>query len=321
MAALNHWLSLVLGLGLLYVGAQVLIKGGAAIALRLGLNSLVVGLTVIAYGTSSPEMVVSFKASVTGNGAIAIGNVVGSNICNIVLILAVCSLVSPVSASTQVIRREIPITIGVSLLLCVLLWDGSLSRFDGAVLFAGIVAYTVFTVRDARRASAAQATAEYEAEFPERKSSLLMALVLVLLGLGVLVGGSQLFVDGAVKLAQSWGVSQAVIGLTIVAVGTSMPEFATSLVAAFRRHADVAIGNIVGSNIFNILGILGTAAMLQPIDATGISRVDLAVMLVAAVSLFPLARSGGRISRWEGAALLVLYVAYTIWLIRGIGST
>jgi cation:H+ antiporter len=319
MLTLNPWLALFLGLALLYVGAQVLIKGGAALALRLGLNALVVGLTVIAYGTSSPEMVVSVQSTLSGSGALAIGNVVGSNICNIALILAVCSLVSPVTASTQVIRREIPIMIGVSLLLVVLLWDGVLGRIDGAVLLGGIVAYTVFTVRDARRASAAQANAEYEAEFPARKPGLARPVALVLAGLGVLVAGSHVFVDGAVKLAQSWGVSEAVIGLTVVAIGTSMPEFATSLVAAIRRHADVAIGNVVGSNIFNILGILGTAALLRPIDATGIKRLDLAVMVAVAVALLPLARSGGRINRWEGAALLAVFVGYTVWLIRGTG--
>lgn len=322
---MNAWLSLLLGLGLLYVGAQVLIKGGAALALRLGLNALVVGLTVIAYGTSSPEAVVSVKASLADNGAIALGNVIGSNICNIALILATCALVSPVAASTQVIRREIPIMIGVTLLLAGLLWDGTLGRFDGAVLFAGIVAYTWFTVRDARRAhgrhESDEAEKEYAAEIPADHPSLGKSIGLVVVGLAVLVGGSQLFVDGAVRLAESWGVSQAVIGLTIVAIGTSMPEFATSLVAAVRRHADVAIGNVVGSNLFNILGILGVAALLRPIDASGISKVDLAMMTGVAVALLPLARSGGRVNRWEGAALLALYVAYTVWLVRSMGPS
>jgi cation:H+ antiporter len=289
--------------------------------LRLGLSALVVGLTVIAYGTSSPEMVVSVKAAWEGNGAIAIGNVVGSNICNIALILAVCSLVRPVAASTQVIRREIPIMIGTSLLLVALLWDGGLSRWDGAVLFAGIVLYTWFTVRDARRATAAhsadQAESEYRSEIDAMRPSLLACVGFVLIGLAVLVVGSRFFVSGAVELASGWGVSQAAIGLTIVAVGTSMPEFATSLVAAVRGHGDVAIGNVVGSNIFNILGILGVAALLNPIDATGISRVDLGMMVVVAVSLLPLARSGGRINRVEAAALLGVYVVYTAWLIRG----
>jgi cation:H+ antiporter len=316
---MNPWLSLLLGLGLLYAGAQTLIKGGAALALRLGLTPLVIGLTVIAYGTSSPEMVVSVKAAATGNGPISLGNVIGSNICNIALILAFCALVRPVTASAQIIRREIPIMIGVSLLVAALLWDGWLGRIDGAVLCAGVIAYTWFTVVEAKRQKAANAEAEYADEMSDaqpKKMTLLFAILLLIAGLGVLVAGSRFFVDGAVTLAQGWGVSDVVIGLTIVAVGTSMPELATSLVAAIRKHSDVAVGNIVGSNIFNVLGILGIAALVQPIDASGLGPIDLAMMIGVAVALLPLARSGGRVSRWEGMALLIAYAAYTTWLVR-----
>jgi cation:H+ antiporter len=309
------WIYLIAGLGLLYLGAQVLVKGGAALALRLGLNALVVGLTVIAYGTSSPEMVVSVSASLQDNGAIAIGNVVGSNICNIALILGVCALVSPLSASAQIIRREIPIMIGVSVLLAAMLWDEQLSRLEGGVLFAGIVVYTVLTVREARAETKGKAEQEYGEDFPAGSMGLGKSVLLVVAGLGVLVVASQLFVGGAVVLAKSWGVTEAVIGLTVVAVGTSLPEFATSLVAAVRGHGDVAIGNVVGSNIFNVLGILGIAALINPIDTSGLSRVDLATMVVAALAMLPAARSGGVISRLEGAILLVAYVGYTVWLV------
>lgn len=309
------WIYLIAGLGLLYLGAQILVKGGAALALRLGLNALVVGLTVIAYGTSSPEMVVSVSASLQDNGAIAIGNVVGSNICNIALILGVCALVSPLSASAQIIRREIPIMIGVSVVLAAMLWDEQLSRLEGGVLFAGIVVYTVLTVREARAETKGKAEQEYGEDFPAGSMGLGKSVLLVVAGLGVLVVASQLFVGGAVVLAKSWGVTEAVIGLTVVAVGTSLPEFATSLVAAVRGHGDVAIGNVVGSNIFNVLGILGIAALINPIDTSGLSRVDLATMVVVALAMLPAARSGGVISRLEGAVLLFAYLGYTAWLV------
>lgn len=311
----TSWISLIAGLVLLYLGAQILVKGGAALAIRLGLNALVVGLTVIAYGTSSPEMVVSVGASLQGNGAIAIGNVVGSNICNIALILGVSALIRPMSVSSQIIRREIPIMIGVSVVLAAMLWDGSIGRIEGGLLFAGIVVYTVLTVQQARAAVKSQAEGEYVDEFPTGSVSLGRSVALVVAGLGVLVVASYLFVGGAVALATAWGVSEAVIGLTVVAVGTSMPEFATSVVAAWRGHGDVAIGNVVGSNIFNILGILGIAALINPIDASGMSRVDLAMMIIMAVAMIPAARTGGKISRLEGAVLLGAYVAYTAWLI------
>lgn len=205
--------------------------------------------------------------------------------------------------------------IGVSVVLAAMLWDGSIGRIEGGLLFAGIVVYTVLTVQQARAAVKSQAEGEYVDEFPTGSVSLGRSVALVVAGLGVLVVASYLFVGGAVALATAWGVSEAVIGLTVVAVGTSMPEFATSVVAAWRGHGDVAIGNVVGSNIFNILGILGIAALINPIDASGMSRVDLAMMIIMAVAMIPAARTGGKISRLEGAVLLGAYVAYTAWLI------
>ncbi|MFH1498055.1 MAG: calcium/sodium antiporter [Verrucomicrobiota bacterium] len=312
------WLFLLAGLAALYFGAQMLIAGGVRLALRLGLTPLVIGLTIIAYGTSSPEMVVSLRASLSGNGAIAIGNIVGSNICNIALILGLCALVKPIEASRQIIRREIPVMIGVSVLAMVFLMDGWLARWEGAVLFAALIVYTVSTVRSAGKQP------EPDADFadalpvgPESPGakSLPAAIGLTLGGLAVLVLGSEAFVRGAVALASGWGVSQVVIGLTVVAVGTSMPELATSLVAAIKGQSDVALGNVVGSNIFNVIGILGLSAMVAPISAPEISWIDLGLMLLLAVGLLPLARSGGRISRLEGAVLLAIYAGYTGWLV------
>lgn len=314
------WIYLIIGLGLLYVGAQTLIRGGAALALRLGLSSLAVGLTVIAYGTSSPEMVVSAQATLSGNGAISLGNVIGSNICNILLILGLAAAIAPVSAHVQVIRREIPIMIAASVLVMGLLWDGALGRVDGALLLAAVIAYTFLTLRDARRAHAASVEKEFKDEMPATRGlGAGAAAGLVVLGLGILILGSHLFVDGAVRLAQGWGISQAVIGLTIVAVGTSLPELATSVVASLKGDSDVAVGNVVGSNIFNLLGILGVAALLHPLDGTDISRIDLGVMLAAAVLLLPLAQVRGKVGRAEGILMLATYAGYTWWLVRAVG--
>lgn len=319
---MNEWLSLALGLIALYFGAEALVKGGAGLALRLGLTPLVIGLTVIAFGTSSPEMVVSVQATLGGNGAISIGNVVGSNICNIALILGLCALISPLHADRQVIRREVPIMIGVTFLALLFLADGHVARWEGALLLLALLAYTTITVRQARAATAA---AEAEADFADelgqgKPLALGLSIVAVLGGLAILVVGSHLFVSGAVSLAASWGMSQLAIGLTIVALGTSLPELATSVIAALKRQSDVAIGNIVGSNIFNVLGILGVAALVQPIHAPDLAWLDLGIMVLVSVALLPIVRSGGRISRLEGAALLVVYIGYTAWLLRPAGA-
>lgn len=314
---MNEWLSLALGLIALYFGAEALVKGGAGLALRLGLTPLVIGLTVIAFGTSSPEMVVSIQASASGNGAISIGNVVGSNLCNIALILGLCSLISPLRADLQVIRREVPIMIGVTFLGLLALIDGRIARWEGALLLAGLVTYTVITVRQARAAHSAAADSEFSDELGQGKPlGLGLSIFAVVGGLGILIVGSHLFVKGAVNLATAWGMSQIAIGLTIVAIGTSLPELATSLLASIKREGDVAIGNIVGSNIFNVLGILGVAALITPLESPELSWIDLGVMLAVSIGLLPVVRSGGRISRGEGAVLLAIYVGYTWWLLR-----
>lgn len=314
-ARMNPWLALVLGLAVLYVGAQSLVKGGAGLALRLGLTPLVIGLTVIAFGTSSPEMVVSVQASLAGNGAISVGNVVGSNICNIALIIGLCALITPLTATAQVIRREVPIMIGVSLVAALMLLDGSVARWEGALLVGALLAYTALTVKQARAEISQEANREYGEEIGPKPRRLGTDVALTLGGLGALLVGSDLFVDGAVQIATAWGMSQVAIGLTVVAVGTSLPELATSLVAAVKKESDVAVGNVVGSNIFNLLGILGVAALIEPLHVPALSWGDLTVMLVLAIALLPLAKSGGRVNRLEGAALLAGYVGYTAWLL------
>lgn len=310
---MNPWLELAIGLGLLIAGAEVLIRGGAALALRLGLSALVVGLTVMAYGTSSPELVVSIQAATSDKSAISLGNVIGSNICNVLLILGFASLITPVSANTQVVRREVPIMIAATFMIAAMLLDGELGRVDGAILVTTVVVYTVLTIRDSRRVAAQNPQPESD---DAKSLGLGLATLYVLAGLGVLIVGSQLFVEGAVELASGWGVSEAVIGLTIVAIGTSLPELATSAVAAIKGDADVAVGNVVGSNIFNILGILGTAAVVQPMPTGDISHVDLGVMIAVAVLFYPLIRLRGKVGRIEGATMLLCYAAYTIWLVN-----
>jgi cation:H+ antiporter len=313
---MNDWLGLGIGLLALYFGAEALVKGGAGLAARLGLTPLVIGLTVIAFGTSSPELVVSLQASLSGNGAISIGNVLGSNICNIALILGLCACIAPLQADAQVIRREVPIMIGVTIAALLVLLDGEVARWEGAILFAGLVIYTVSTVRQARASTSAATENAFADELGQgRKIRPALSVLAVVGGLALLIFGSHIFVKGAVSIASEWGMSQLAIGLTIVAIGTSLPELATSLVASFKRQGDVAIGNVVGSNIFNLLGILGITAMVRPIVGAKLAWVDLGVVLLVSLALLPIVRSGGRISRGEGVALLSVYIGYTVWLV------
>lgn len=309
------WFSLLSGLLILTLGAHGLVRGGVGLALRLGLTPLVIGLTVMAYGTSSPEIVVSAQAALRGSNAIAIGNAVGSNLCNLGLILGLCALIRPLTAAAAVIRREVPILIGVTGLAALALLDGRLQRWEGVVLLLGLVIYTWVTVVQARRETGSMADREYAREFGPEPPGLPGAIGLTVVGLALLVYGSDLFIRGAVEIAQAFGLSDVVIGLTVVAIGTSLPELATTLVALLKGETDVAIGNIVGSNLFNLFGILGLVAVMGESSTGGLARADLAVLMAATVALLPLVRTGGRISRAEGALLLMLYLAYTGWMI------
>jgi len=302
---LTNLLFIGLSLALLFAGAESLVRGSASLALRLGLSRLLVGLTIVAFGTSSPEMVVSVKSALAHQGDIAVGNVVGSNIFNIGVILAIAALVCPIPVHRQVIKVDAPIALGVTLLVPLLLLDSRVGTIEGLLLVLGIVAYTWLNVVLARR----EAKTNDESEpVPARHWGVDLGMIAA--GLGILVLGSRLLVDNSVALAQTLGVSEALIGLTIVAAGTSMPELATSVVAAFRRQPDIAIGNVVGSNIFNVLSILGVASLVEPIHAPGISSLDLGTMVVFTILLLPLLYTGRVLHRLEGVLLLAMYGAY-----------
>ncbi len=306
--------SLLVGLLVLCLGAEGLVRGSSSLALRAGITPLVVGLTVVAFGTSSPEMVVSTKAVYLGQGGIALGNVVGSNIFNIAVILGLSALIRPLKVHSQLIRFDMPVMIGISLLAYGLFCDGSLSRLESGVLFLGVIAYTVHVIRMARREHDQKIEQEFSDGVPPTSKSVWLDVLFVLGGLVLLVVGAKLFVHGAVDLARVWGVSEAVIGLTIVAAGTSMPELATSMVAAFRKQEDIAIGNIVGSNIFNILGILGLSGLIKPFEAEGVRSLDFFFMIGTAIVLLPLMITGMRLNRVEGFLLLVVYGVYLSFL-------
>jgi cation:H+ antiporter len=300
----------VIGLILLTVGAECLVRAGSSLALRMGVTPLVVGLTIVALGTSSPELVVSGEAAFYGNSAIALGNVIGSNIGNIALILGIAALVCPMKAHAEVVQREMPVMIGVTVLLWILLADGQLGRIDGFILFAGSFAYTFFVYFVARRNKSREVEDEFaEAVGNTSRPAWLDALMLIG-GLALLVVGAKLLIDGALVIAAYFKVSQVIIGLTVVAIGTSLPELATSVVAAWKKEPDVALGNAIGSNILNILFVLGFTAMIQPISAAEIKLRDLSVMLGYAVLLFVLLRLRSVLDRAGAAVLLVGYLVY-----------
>ena len=279
-------------------------------AIRLGLTPLVAGLTVVAFGTSAPELVVSVKAALQGHGDIAVGNVVGSNIFNVGVILGVSALVRPLAASLSLLRIDAPIMIAVSLFVPLACRSGTIGRGIAALFVAGIVAYTAATIYLARRHAPGNVDAKSDADVPAKSSSVWLDLVCLGGGLSLLVWGARMLVTNAISLATDLGVSEAVIGLTIVAAGTSMPELATSIVAAARKQPDIAIGNVVGSNIFNILGILGVAGIVRPMTVANIHVTDHLAMILFAIFLLPMLWSGRVIQRWEGALLLVGYGAY-----------
>jgi len=311
---LTNILYIAFALVLLFIGAEGLVRGSSSLALRAGLSRLMVGLTIVAFGTSSPEMVVSVEAALSNQGDIAVGNVVGSNIFNIAVILGITALVCPIPVHRQVIKIDAPVALGVALLLVMLLLNQTLSRLEGVLLFSGIVAYTWMSFILARRDASPDSADVEDILAVSSSRHWVVDIAFILVGLAVLVAGSRLLVEHAVVLAGSFGISEAVIGLTIVAAGTSMPELATSLVAAFRKQPDIAIGNIVGSNIFNVLGILGVASVTSPIQAPGISTLDYGVMILFTVLLIPLLYTGRQLHRVEGGALLALYLGYLFLL-------
>ncbi|GIU43901.1 sodium:calcium antiporter [Shewanella sairae] len=300
-------LSILGGFLILTVGAEALVRGASQIALRLGLTPLIIGLTIVAFGTSAPELAVSVKSAIAGNSGIALGNVIGSNIANIGLILGITALIRPIKIESQMVRRDIPIMIAASLLFWSLLLDAGLSFWDGAILFALLVAYLTFSYFAAEK--------QTDDDVEDTKQNPMLSVLFIVIGISMLVGGGILFVDGAVALAQSFGISEVIIGLTIVAIGTSMPELVTSIVAALKGQSDIAIGNVVGSNLFNILGILGVTALIHPISGCEITTLDWSAMIAFAVILLPFAYTGLRIGRREAAILVLSYLGYIGYLV------
>jgi cation:H+ antiporter len=312
---------LAVGLLFLILGAELLVRGASLLAAAAGISPLVVGLTVVAYGTSAPELAVSIQAGLAGNTDIAVANVVGSNIFNVLFILGACAAIQPLVVHRQLVRLEVPIMIAASLLLTVLSWDGTLRPWEGGVLFSGIAAYTVWAIRRSRREEAAAASAaDRPAPGPLKKPavSILAQVGWVLAGLAFLVLGARWLVEGAVSLARTMGVSDVVIGLTIVAAGTSLPEVFTSLVATIRGARDIATGNVIGSNIFNALMIGGIASLVTPGGLTvapSLINFDMEVMLAVAVACLPIFFTGCSIARWEGWLFLGCYAAYAAYLV------
>ena len=308
------------GLGLLAIGAEALVRGASRLALSFGISPLVVGLTVVAFGTSAPVIAVAVDASLEGNPSLAIGNVIGSNIANILLILGLSAMIAPLLVAEQIVRQEVPVMIAASALLVGIALDGDISRLEAGMLLLLSVAYTGFLAIQARKASA-RMRAEMEADLPkdagwDRHWSI--QLLLVGGGLAMLVLGADWLVQSAVVFARALGVSDLVIGLTVVAIGTSMPEIATSLMAALRGQRDIAVGNVVGSNLFNILACLGAAGVVSPVGLLvpeAARSFDLWVMLAVAFVCLPVFLTAGEIRRWEGALLLGYYAAYTAYLI------
>ena len=317
-----------IGLVMLYFGAEWLVKGSSSLARSLGVSPIVIGLTVVAFGTSAPELVVSIVASIKGKSMIAVGNVVGSNICNIALVLGLSAVLQPLTSDRSVVRRDIPIMLGISLYLFVISLNSTLGRVEGATLFGGVILYTFFNYYLAKRAAipasvGAEGASEVALEGSEEVdyvASRFKQIVFVVVGIAGVVAGAQILIDAAIKIMQVLGVSQKFIGLTIVAFGTSLPELATSVVAAMRKEMDISIGNLVGSNVFNILSVLGAASLVRPIlipggfIASGL-WIDYLVMLFTSFLPWLMMRRSSTVTRRDGVILLLCYVGYLSYLI------
>lgn len=308
------WISI--GLALAYAGAEAFIRGSVSAARRLRIPPLVVGLTIIAWGTSAPELAVSLDAALNESQGVSLGNVLGSNIFNVGIILGLSALVYSVTVKLQLIRFDIPILVGISVLLLGSFYDSRITRVEGMVLFACFLLYSAATFYLARRAAPPEVIQEFTEAQPRAFRSIPIECILIAGGLALLIYGADLLVDGAVILARNVGVTESVIGLTVVAAGTSLPELVTSVVAAARKEPDVVVGNIVGSNIFNVTCILGLSSIIAPTAGSQVGPVDLFASLMSAVILLPMAWTGFVLRRWEGLVLLLAYAAYIayVWL-------
>ncbi|HEX6127819.1 MAG TPA: calcium/sodium antiporter [Candidatus Limnocylindria bacterium] len=310
----------MVGSVLLVVGAESLVRGASRLAAAARVSPLVVGLTVVAFGTSSPEFAVTIGSVAQGQTDLALGNVIGSNIFNILLILGASAAVAPLIVDQQLVRLDVPLLIAASFAVVLMGLDGGIGRLDGLLLVAGLSAYTLFLVWQGRRAQRTMPVDHQDGRGaqPPGHGRWRLSLVLVVAGLLLLVVGAQLLVDAAVSIASTLGASSLVIGLTVVAAGTSLPELATSLLASVRGQRDIAVGNAIGSCLFNLLGVLGVAGLMAP-DGIGVSAgaltFDLPIMLIVAVATLPVFFTGHRIARWEGAVFVAYYVAYTAYLV------
>ncbi len=304
---------LILSLVALYIGAGWLVQGSSALALKAKISPLVIGLTIVAFGTSAPELVVSLNATLKGEGEIAIGNILGSNIFNIGIILGISATIYPLQAKKQLLRIDIPVMLIATILLTIFFWNGELGRMEGGFFLAGIILYTIFSLYYSRKHGE-----EPNLELEEQPRHWAFDTLEIVGGLVVLIFASHLLVENATSIAREVGLSEAVIGLTIIAAGTSMPELATTIVAASKGKTDIAIGNIVGSNLFNILAIAGSCSLVQPIVAKNVNYIDLLVMLAISLLLLPLVKSGQKITRTEGLVLVIVYVIYVFWLFRDV---
>lgn len=312
------------GLVFLVGGGELLVRGATGLAAALKIPPLVIGLTVVAFGTSAPELAVSLQSALAGSPDVAIGNLVGSNIFNVLFILGLSAIVVPLLVSPSLIYRDVPLMILASLLLYAFGIDGTISRLDGGILFGLLVIYVTYLVRQSRR-STIEAEKELEKQGGEASVAqqkgygfLVLCAVLLIGGVTILTLGSRLLVDGSTTIARMWGVSELMIGLTIVAIGTSLPEVATSILAAIRGQRDIAVGNVVGSNIFNLLSVLGLSSIIAPqgIAVSGSAMAfDIPVMIAVAIACLPIFLTGSIISRWEGCLFFFFYLVYTALII------
>jgi cation:H+ antiporter len=299
------------GLAMLYFGAEWLVKGSIAISNKLGVSQLVIGLTVVAFGTSAPELAVSVSSAMQGLSDVALGNVVGSNIVNIGAILGISAIISPIIVSKSTIRKEVPIMIGISFLLLAIILDGKIDFIDGALLVIGIIVFIGYSYRSSKKDTDIE---KIPVSQVLQKNVFSKSLIFIAIGLLLLTAGSFLTVDNAVIIGSSFGISELFMGLTVIAIGTSLPELITSIVAAKKGHADLSIGNIVGSNIFNIMAILGISSLISGITVSEQVLIDVGIMLAFSLVLIPIMRSGFVISRKEGIFLIAGYIGYVVFL-------